>query len=503
MKTKFKRVVISSIALCSFFGLVGAGVLHASGQYKLPQPAIPTPVSGTDVAFLKSFSKVFSSISKAASPALVLIVAEKKITVAQNDFPDDFFFPFMPPQFRGPGGGRQKQGVETDAGSGFFVDLKNGYVITNNHVIDSADKITVSTYENKKYKAKLIGTAKNLDIAVLKLEDFKSSGTLQQLSLADSDKVEVGDWVLALGAPFDLPQTLTMGVVSALKRSSDTLGINGPNSFIQTDAAINPGNSGGPLVDLNGQVIGMNTAIYSKSGGSVGIGFAIPSNTIRLVSESLINNGKITQAYLGIEMYDLAKFTPQALKEMNVDPNTEGGLVMRVVPNSPAAKAGLQPYDIIQSIDGKPVKSPSDIQAHVMFLKPGTTAKIGVQRNKKHMELDAVVTEAPKQQLGSSGEPREDGKKGNQKLASKYGLALESRKGHSGVAIAEIQRGSLADMAGLQKNDVILKVNQVGVNSPADVEKVLERSKSNSSNSIFLLIEREGDRFAVILQNQE
>jgi serine protease Do len=497
VKTKFKKTTIVTLSLCAFFGVVSAGVLHASSEYKLPPVTTPTPLPGSDVVFLKSFSKVFSNISKSASPALVLIIAEKKVTVPQNDLGDDFFFPFLPPQFRGQG--RQKQGVETDAGSGFFVDLKNGYVITNNHVIDSADKITVSTYENKKFKAKLIGTAKNLDIAVLKLEDFKSYGQLQQLSLADSDKVEVGDWVVALGAPFDLPQTVTMGVVSALKRSSDTLGINGPNSFIQTDAAVNPGNSGGPLVDLNGQVIGMNTAIYSKSGGSVGIGFAIPSNTIRLVADSLINNGKVSQAYLGIEMYDLSKFSPQALKEMNVDPNTEGGLVMRVVPNSPAAKAGLQPYDIIQSIDDKAVKSPSDIQAQVMFLKPGTAAKIGVQRNKKHMDLSAVVTEFPKQENQISNRDKEDRKKSSQKWVSKYGLVLESNKKH--VVISDMQRGSVADMAGLQKRDVILQVNRVAVNSVEDVEKVLEKSQTNNSNSIFLLMERDGDRFAVVLQN--
>lgn len=501
MKSKSKKIAFIGVGFCALFGMISAGVIYASGGgYKLPQAAQSLSLPGSDVAFLKSFSRVFSNISKETSPALVLIVAEKKVTVAQNDMPDDFFFPFFPPQFRGPG--REKQGVETDAGSGFFVDLKNGYVITNNHVIDNANKITVTTYDNKKFKAKLVGTAKNLDIAVLKLEDFSSYGQLKQLSLADSDKVEVGDWVLALGAPFDLPQTLTMGVVSALKRSSDTLGINGPNSFIQTDAAINPGNSGGPLVDLNGQVIGMNTAIYSKSGGSVGIGFAIPSNTIRIVSESLINNGKITQAYLGIEMFDLGKFAPQTLKEMNVDANTEGGLVMKVVPNSPAAKAGLQPYDIIQTIDGKPVRSPSDIQAQVMFLKPGTTTKLGVLRNKKTLELNAVVAEYPKQnqQTAQSGKSDQDGN-ASQKWAARYGLRLHARQGHSGVVIEQVERGSVAEMGGLQKNDVILQVNRTGVSSVGEMEKILEHAHKNHLNSLFLLVERDGNRFAVILQN--
>ncbi|MES2616204.1 MAG: trypsin-like peptidase domain-containing protein [Bdellovibrionota bacterium] len=523
MKARMKNVVVAGVSVAALFGVVSAGVLifspqqlsrvkefvtaQASPDYKLPAPALQTtPAVGADVAFLKSFSKIFANLAKEARPALIMIMSEKKVATQQQVFPEDFFFPFMPPQFGGPGNPKKKrpQGLETDAGSGFIVDLKNGYAVTNNHMIEDAEKITVTTFDNHKYKAKVIGTAKSLDIAVLKIEDLKATEQLKQLSLADSDKVDVGDWVIALGAPFELPQTLTMGVVSAVKRSGDVLGLNGPNSFIQIDAAINPGNSGGPLVSLEGQAIGMNTAIYSKNGTNVGIGFSIPSNTIRLVADSIINNGKLTQSYLGIELYDVAKFSSSALKEMKIDANTEGGLVMRVIPGSPAAKAGLQPYDIIQTANGAPVKSPSDIQAQIMFLKPGTTVKIGVLRNGKELTLTATVTEIPlnaSDKIDKSGKPHSNKEKS---LLSDYGIYLseEKNKNGKGVKIDKVAPGSVADMAGLQTGDSILQVNKKPVSSPDDVEDILEKAKKSDINTAFLLVDRDGSQSAIILQVQ-
>lgn len=515
MKARIKNILVAGVSVCALFGITSAGILlfhpeelvkikdamtaQAQAGYKLPPVTAPSPTPGNDVAFLKSFSKVFSNIAKETRPALLLIVAEKKVAVAQPDFPDDFFFPFLPPQFGGPGGRGRRQGVETDAGSGFIVDLKNGYAITNNHVIDNADKITVTTYENRKYKAKIVGNAKNLDIAVLKLEDFTPSDQLKQLSLADSDRVDVGDWVVALGAPFELPQTVTMGVVGAVKRSGDVLGITGPNNFIQTDAAINPGNSGGPLVNLDGQVIGMNTAIYSKNGTSVGIGFAIPSNTIRLVADSLISHGKLMQAYLGIEMYPVGKFSPPTLKEMKIDPNTEGGLVMRVVPGSPAANAGLEPYDIIQSVNGVAVKSPADIQAQIMFMKPGTRVKLGVLRNGRSVDLIGTVEEAPaRAELKARGPQAEDGGKS---LSAEYGFMLEQKPRGKGVLVSRVKPGSLAELAGLQVGDSILEVNKTPISSPAEMEELLKKARKIKVNTIFLLILKgDGSQMAVALQ---
>ncbi|MGY3802682.1 Do family serine endopeptidase [Pigmentibacter ruber] len=522
MKARAKNLVVAGVSVAALFGVTCAGVLvfkpeavnnitksltaQASNGYALPQATAQT--ANPDTAFLKSFKKVFSGIAKDSRPALVFIIAEKKVTVQQNEFPfpDDFFFPFMPPQFKGPKGQKDKrQSVETDGGSGFIVDLKNGYIITNNHVIEGADKITVTTYDNRKYKAKVVGTAKNLDISVLKLEDFKPSNELKQVSLANSDEVEVGDWAIALGAPFELPQTLTMGVVSAVQRSSDTLGITGANSFIQTDAAINPGNSGGPLVNLDGQVIGMNTAIYSKNGTSVGIGFAIPSNTIRLVAESIINNGKFKQVYLGVEMYDLNRFGTAAMKDMKVDPNTEGALVIRAVPKSPAAQAGLKPYDIIQSVNGKPVKSSIEIQRQIIFLKPGSEVKLGILREGKNIVLTAKVAELPNKQ--DINEANADDNSGDSKqersMASAYGLMLSNKSSGSdkGVLITGVQNGSPAAQAGLKQGDLILKVNKQPVSSVKEFEDILKKAKKSGENSpIFLLVARDdGSSLAVIL----
>lgn len=526
MKARMKNMVVAGVSVAALFGVTCAGVLvfypqelprikealtaHAGTEYKLPPSVAPTtPVPGSDAAFLKSFSKVFANLAKEARPALIMIMSEKKVAAPQQMFPDDFFFPFMPPQFGGPdadprGKRKRPQGIETDAGSGFLVDLKNGYAVTNNHMIDGAEKITVTTFDNHKYKAKVIGTEPKLDIAVIKIEDFKPTPQLKQLSLADSDKVDVGDWVIALGAPFELPQTLTMGVVSAVKRSGDVLGLAGPNSFIQTDAPINPGNSGGPLVNIDGQAIGMNTAIYSKNGTSVGIGFSIPSNTIRLVADSIINNGKLTQSYLGIELYDVTKFSATALKEMKIDTNTEGGLVMRVIPGSPAAKAGLQPYDIIQSANGNPVRSPSDIQSQIMFLKPGTTVNLGVLRNGKEINLKATVTEIPANAYDRQDKPGKPHTNKDKTLASQYGIYLsnEPTKSGKGVRIGRVNQGSVAEMAGLQAGDVILQVNKTNVSSVEDVENILEKAKKSELNTLFLLVDKDGNQSAIILQVQ-
>lgn len=492
LKRFFISISISSVSI----------VACANTEYRLP-PAASVDTTSPNYNFLRSFSKVFTNIAKDASPALLLIMAEKKVTYQQPNM-DEFFFPFFPPEFNNPKGRGQprREGKETAAGSGFIVDLKNGYAITNNHVIDGADTITVTTVDNRKYKATLVGTAKNLDIAVLKIVDLKDKSSLKALSLANSDDVEVGDWAIALGAPFELPKTLTMGVVSAVKRSSDVLGMHGPNNFIQTDASINPGNSGGPLLDIYGQVMGMNTAIYSKTGTSVGIGFAIPSNTVRLVADSIISTGKLTQSYLGVEMYDVAKLPASTLKEMKISANTEGGFVMRVLPNSPAAKAGLLPYDIIQSINGNVVRTMSEIQAQIMFLKPGSTAKLGVLRDGKSVTLNAVVVESPaKDKTQREEQDRPSSHTDEKSVTLEFGFKLSNKKGpNGGVVISNVYNNTYAEMSGLQAGDIILQVNRKNVNSKEEVEQLLTNAKKAKSDMLFLLVERDGNKTAVMLQ---
>ncbi|MFZ9521507.1 MAG: S1C family serine protease, partial [Silvanigrellaceae bacterium] len=270
-----KRFAVAALIVCALFGIVSGGVLMfapeklddvqnsltalGSKGYKLPDVAPIPHSSEQEIKTLKTFSKVFVNLAKQSRPALVFIKTRREAAPRGRGgfpFPDDFFFPFFP-----PGGGPRDRGAQEAAGSGFIVDLKSGYVMTNNHVVQDATDITVQTFDDRKFKAKLVGSEPSVDVAVMKLENF-TPGSLRQLGLADSDGVEVGDWVVALGAPFSLPQTLTVGVVSALGRGG-VLGGGAIEDFIQPDAAINPGNSGGPLLNLDGKVIGINTAISS------------------------------------------------------------------------------------------------------------------------------------------------------------------------------------------------------------------------------------------------
>lgn len=465
--------------------------------YKLPDPQAAPSVPDADVKILKTFSKVFVNIGKATKPALVYIQTKTKVEAAGRrspfPFPDDFFFPFQP-----PGGGRGG-GVQQGAGSGFIVDLKQGYVITNNHVVENADEITVQTDDDRKFKGKRVGADKYTDVAVVKLENF-TPGSLKQVSFADSDQAEVGDWVIALGAPFELPQTLTVGVISATGRM-DVLGQNQLQDFIQTDAAINPGNSGGPLLNIEGRVIGINTAILSRTGAYAGIGFAVPSNMAKTVAEMLINDGKVTRGFLGINMQDFKELNAESLKELHVTPDTHGVLVSNVFPGGPADKAGLKPYDIVRSVNGQPVHSGAQLRNKIGFTKPGTDIKLGVLRDGKSVELTARVgTYSEDQGRAGRGTPRGEDS-GAAPLAAEFGMSLatlspELRKqlnveSKHGVVITGIESDSIADEAMLARGDVIVEINRKAVKSVKDVENALKQAKDKGRDLLFL-IERDG-----------
>lgn len=542
MKARAKNIIVAGVSIAAFFGIASVAVLVINPEgvsqftkkltakaksvntYSLPatldleqefdKEKSHSEESNKDKEFFKSFVRVMKNlipnIANKSKPALVFITAEKKVNVPQFNLSEEFFFPFLPPQFNGsPNRNNRRQSVETDGGSGFIVDLKNGYIITNSHVIDGADKITVTTADNVKYQAKILGSEKKVDIAVLKLENFKPSHSLKQVSLDDSNEVKVGEFVLALGAPFELPQTLTFGVVSALQRNSDVLGMESANSFIQTDAAINPGNSGGPLVNIDGRVIGMNTAIYSRNGTSVGIGFAIPSNTIRLVAESIINYGKLTQAYLGVRMLNLKNLDEAVLKELKLDPkvegNTDGVLVVNVEPKSPASSAGLKPYDIIIGINKSPVKTAQDLQRQIIFIKPGSEVTVHIKRNGKKLEVKTVLVEPPENNDYRSSNDL-DGKGGNatkESLSLSYGMTLTEKKLNNGkkvVIISNVQKGSIADRVKLSVGDTILTVDQKEVSSVMQVEKILRDRKESKSKVILLVVKNKGVERAVILQ---
>lgn len=515
-----KRVLKTGLALSAVFGVISGGVLlfapehlddvkdslvaMGSRGYKLPDTQPLPHSSEAEVRTLKTFSKVFVNLAKQSRPALVFIKTKKEVQSRGRGgfpFPDDFFFPFFP-----PGGGGRERGFQEAAGSGFIVDLKSGYVLTNNHVVQEANDITIQTFDDRKFKAKLIGSEPSVDVAVLKMENF-TAGSLKQLGLADSDDVEVGDWVVALGAPFSLPQTLTVGVVSALGRGG-VLGGGAIEDFIQTDAAINPGNSGGPLLNLDGKVIGINTAISSPTGSSAGIGFAVPANMARLASEMLINEGRVTRGFLGIDGRDFGELSPDVLKELKLTEDSQGTMIVGVVKGSPAEKAELKPYDVIQTLNGSTISSFSQLRTRLAFTKPGTEVKLGILRDGKQMEVRVKIGQFSPELAQRSVDGDEDSTDG---VAGEFGLALKNLNGDlrkqlgirapQGVLVSAVSEDSYAAFAGLRRGDVIVEINRKTVKSIKEVESSLKSSKDKPRDLLFL-IERNGRNQLIVLRQR-
>jgi serine protease DegQ len=317
----------------------------------------------------------FAAAAKAASAAVVSINTSK--AAARNPNMDDPWFKF----FFGDQGGQNEPQV--GLGSGVIVS-PNGYILTNNHVVEGADDIEVILNDTRKAKAKIIGTDPETDLAILKIELDK----LPIIVLGSSDTLQVGDPVLAIGNPFGVGQTVTSGIVSALGRNQ--LGINTFENFIQTDAAINPGNSGGALVDTQGRLLGINTAIYSRSGGSMGIGFAIPVSTGKQVLESIVKDGQVTRGWIGVEPQDLS---PEVAETFGIKPEALGAggvIITGVLQNGPAAQAGIVPGDVITEVGGKPVRTVAELLSAVAALKPGVAAPMSVLRKDKKTEVSVV-----------------------------------------------------------------------------------------------------------------
>ncbi len=330
---------------------------------------IEAPVSGDPLPAPAAGS--FAAAAKVASAAVVSINTSK--AAARNPNMDDPWFRFF---FGDQGGSTEPQ---VGLGSGVIVS-PNGYILTNNHVVEGADDIEVILNDTRKAKAKIIGTDPETDLAILKIELDK----LPIIVLGSSDTLQVGDPVLAIGNPFGVGQTVTSGIVSALGRNQ--LGINTFENFIQTDAAINPGNSGGALVDTQGRLLGINTAIYSRSGGSMGIGFAIPVSTARQVLESIVKDGQVTRGWIGVEPQDLV---PELAETFGIKARS-GVIITGVLQNGPAAQAGILPGDVITEVGGKPVRTTTELLSAVAALKPGVSAPLVVLRKDKKTDLAVV-----------------------------------------------------------------------------------------------------------------
>jgi serine protease DegQ len=345
-----------------------------------------SPVSGVvpvlEAPATNSGAAPAGSYRAAAQKASAAVVSIATATAAKgNPHSKDPWFKFF--------FGDQPQQQQSGLGSGVIVSL-TGYILTNNHVVEGADEIEVSLNDGRKAKAKIIGTDPDTDLALLKIELDK----LPVIVLGNAENMQVGDQVLAIGNPFGLGQTVSAGIVSALGRNQ--LGINTFENFIQTDAAINPGNSGGALVDVSGNLLGINTAIYSRSGGSMGIGFAIPVSTARMVMDGLVKDGQVTRGWIGVEPQELTQELAETFNLKSTNGKLQGVIITGVLQGGPAAKAGIQPGDVITQVVGKTVMSVPELLANVAALKPGSANKFSVRRADKSLELQVTPAPRPK-----------------------------------------------------------------------------------------------------------
>lgn len=388
----------------------------------------------------------------------------------------------VPPQFKfffGPDTPAQQQGGQKfeGLGSGVIIDAAKGYVLTNNHVVSNADKITVQINDGREYDAKLIGKDDQSDIAIIQLKDAKN---LTQIPMADSDKLRVGDFAVAVGNPFGLGQTVTSGIISALGRSG--LNLEGLENFIQTDASINRGNSGGALLNLNGELVGINTAILSSQGGSMGIGFAIPINMAKNLSKQLIETGQVKRGLLGIRGSEM---TSDLAKAFKLD-SQRGAFVNEVLPESGAAKAGIKSGDVVVTLDGQALSSFAELRAKVGSLGPGTVVKLGILREGKAMDVDVTLGASPKVAVALE--------KINPALTGATLSDVDSKTG-KGVLVQDVVKGSPADQVGFQTGDVIVAVNRGAIDNLDAFRKVLESkpdliaiSVMRKGQSIYLLM---------------
>ncbi len=420
---KLSRVVS---AVCVALVVAGAGPMS--------QAALPRVQAGQEMPSL-------APMLDRVTPAVVNIATEGHVEIRTNPlFNDPFFRRF----FNAPDQPRRRK--TQSLGSGVIIDAKRGLVVTNNHVIANADQITVKLRDGRTLKAKLVGSDPDTDVAVVKI----SGKRLTAVPLADSDKLRVGDYVVAIGNPFGLGQTVTSGIISALARSG--LGITGYEDLIQTDASINPGNSGGALVNLRGELVGINTAIFSQSGGNIGIGFAIPTNMVRQITDQLVEHGEVRRGFLGAQLQDL---DPDLAGAFGIA-SRHGAVLVNIIEGSPAHQAGLQPGDVVIAANDKPVTNAADLRNQVGLKRIGEKVKLKVMREGSEKTVTITVAERDTAEL--AGELR------NPRLAgATFGEIPEQSRAYGriqGVMVYEVERGSRVGRAGLREGDIITSVNR-------------------------------------------
>jgi len=481
------------VAVLVFGGLLRAGVLHLPGFHTSESNHIAVRIANdTSPVSLDGFKNGFSSIVEPALPAVVNISSTKvvKQQVVPNPFSNDPFFR----QFFGNQFGQQQPQTERESslGSGVIVS-PDGYILTNNHVVAGASDIEVFTQSHKEYKARVVGTDSRTDIAVLKID----ATALPTLALGDSSKLKVGDLVFAIGDPFGIGETATMGIVSATGRALGGA-IEHYENFIQTDAAINPGNSGGALIDLHGNLIGINTAIISGGGGNEGIGFAIPINMAREVMDQIAAHGKVIRGYMGVTIQNVS---PDMAKAFGLSQGG-GALIGDVTPGGPADKAGLERGDIILELNDAAVSGSGDLSLRISEMAPGSTAHLQIFRNGHTQQIDVTLGTFPEN--GEAGQPEAGAGPallGLQVENLTPGIAqqLGLPSGASGVVVAQVDPSSSAAAAGIEHGDVIEQVDRKPIHN---AEEFRQAVAGKANQPVLLLLERGGTTSFIVVEPQ-
>jgi serine protease Do len=493
MHTNLKALLWCSLGLTvlpeSFTGAAPANPPRLNVQTN------PIPRDGTVPAS-------FAPIVKKVAPSVVTIYSTKTVRVDPRNNPlmqDPFFrrfFGMEEDEDAAPRSNRRRQRQEQGIGSGVIIST-DGYILSNNHVVEEADEVTVGFVEGgPRMTAKVVGTDPQTDISVLKVP----ATNLSALTITDSSNLQVGDLVLAVGNPFGVGQTVTMGIVSAVGRGG--FGIVDYEDFIQTDASINPGNSGGPLVDAQGRLVGINTAIVSGGGGNVGIGFSVPINMARGVMDRIIENGRVVRGFLGVSIQPV---TPELAKEFNLPAQT-GALVGGVSRSSPADKAGIQAGDVITEFNGKKVTDNRNLRLMVAQSPPGAKATVKLLRDGKERNINLMLAELPTEQLASdndrsrssSSRQKADGLAGIEigELDARLRRQIDIPPDVRGAVVLSVDAESQAYEAGLRTGDVILEINRQKISSPREVTEAIRKAKGG--RLLMRVWSRGGGRFIVI-----
>lgn len=517
MKRHFIRRPIFSVSVAVL--LVAAGMVFYSTcsfadskrpdrgaiNFNTTKPDVKTP------PHFEAFRTVFADLADKVIPTVVQVIPTKIDTVVfynnpfyqffgdQFGFEDFFGQPQQQQQRRQAPPVQKREQRQQSLGSGVIVS-KDGYILTNYHVVAGADEIEIKTSDNRSFQAEIIGADSLADVAVVKIKEKVND--LPVAYLGDSDKLRPGDWAVAVGNPFSLSSSVTLGIVSALGRTASN-DANAYQNFIQTDAAINPGNSGGALVNIDGELIGINTMIYSRSGGYMGIGFAIPINMAKKIMEDLIYDGKVSRGWLGVMIQELDQTTREAF---GLDKDIKGVLIGDVFKDQPADKAGFKRGDIVTMVNGKPTTNTNELRNQVAAISPGKKVPVEIIRQGEQKTLYVTLTGRDAAQKAESADTKDNTNSAKEAdaTAEKLGITvgpltaeirkqLNIDKSVSGVVIQDVRQGSQGEKEGFAPSDIIIEINRSPVESVKDFKTALKKAKKG--DSVLFLIQREGNTF--------